>query len=112
MSRPGRILCAVLLAASGRAWAAAGMAEDIADEIVRKVDPAVVAIQHESAGGSGFVISPDGYILSNGHVVRGNDEEDPTLPAKSITVILNNEEKYPARVIGFSMDPDVSLLKI
>jgi serine protease Do len=86
--------------------------EDIPDEIVRKVDPSVVAIQHELAGGSGFVITPDGYILSNGHVVRGNDEEDPTQPAKSITVIMNDEQKYPAKVIGFSMDPDVALLKI
>jgi serine protease Do len=86
--------------------------EDIPDDIVRKVDPSVVAIQHEAAGGSGFIITPDGYILSNGHVVRGNDAEDPTQPAKSITVILNDEEKYPAKVIGFSMDPDISLLKI
>ena len=85
---------------------------DIPEEIVRKVDPSVVAIQHEAAGGSGFIITPDGYILSNGHVVRGNDNEDPTQTAKSITVILNNEQKYPAKVIGFSMDPDVSLIKI
>jgi len=86
--------------------------EDIPDDIVKKVDPSVVAIQHESAGGSGFIITTNGYILSNGHVVRGSDEEDPTQTAKSITVILNDEQKYPAKVIGFSMDPDISLLKI
>jgi S1-C subfamily serine protease len=84
----------------------------ISDEVVRKVDPSVVAIQHERAVGSGFIISADGYILSNGHVVQGNDEEDPTQPAKAVTVVLANEQKFPARVIGFSMDPDVSLLKI
>jgi len=86
--------------------------EDIPDEIVKKVDPSVVAIQHEHAGGSGFVVSPDGYILTNGHVVRGDDEEDPTQTAKSITVILNDEQKYPAKVIGFSLDPDIALIKI
>jgi len=107
-------LTALLLMLLGFAHAqepAAGL-EDIPDEIVRKVDPSVVAIQHERAGGSGFVISADGYILTNGHVVRGEDEEDPTQPAKSITVILNDEQKYPAKVIGFSMDPDVALIKI
>ncbi len=86
--------------------------QDIPDAIVRKVDPSVVAIQHERAVGSGFVISPDGYILSNGHVVRGNDPDDPSQPAKSIVVILNDERKFPAKVLGFCMNPDVSLLKI
>lgn len=71
----------------------------------------MVAIQHERAVGSGFIVSPDGYILSNGHVVQGNDDEDPTQPAKAITVVLERD-KFPARVIGFSMDPDVSLLRI
>ena len=93
------------------AEAPAGTAR-ISDEVVAKVDASVVAIQHEKAGGSGFIVSPDGYILSNGHVVLGHDEEDPTKPAESITVILNDERKFPARVIGFCMDPDVSLLKI
>jgi serine protease Do len=106
------LLLALLLAGLVRAQEPTTVSEDIPDEIVKKVDPSVVAIQHESAGGSGFIITPDGYILSNGHVVRGNDDEDPTQPAKSITVILNDEQKYPAKVIGFSMDPDVSLLKI
>ena len=109
------ILPLILLAvALSRAEAAEPMAgtQDIPDAVVRKVDPSVVAIQHERAVGSGFIVSPDGYILSNGHVVQGNDDEDPTQPAKAITVVLSNEQKFPARVIGFSMDPDVSLLKI
>jgi S1-C subfamily serine protease len=80
--------------------------------VIENVDPSVVSIQHEKAGGTGFIISEDGYILSNGHVVRGSDAEQPMEPAKSITVILNDERKYPAKVLGFSMDPDVALLKI
>lgn len=86
--------------------------QDIPDGIVQKVDPSVVAIQHERAGGSGFIVSEDGYILTNGHVVRGSDAEDPTRPAESITVILHNDQKYSAHVLGFSMDPDVALIKI
>jgi serine protease Do len=85
---------------------------DIPEEVINKVDPSVVSIQHENAGGTGFIISEDGYILSNGHVVRGDDPEQPMKPAKSITVILHDERKVSARVLGFSMDPDVALLKI
>jgi serine protease Do len=106
------LVLAALLPGLANAQQPAPVAEDIPDEIVRKVDPSVVAIQHERAGGSGFVVSPDGYILTNGHVVRGDDEEDPTQPAKSITVILSDEQKFPAKVIGFSLNPDVALIKI
>jgi serine protease Do len=84
----------------------------ISEEVVRKVDASVVAIQHERAVGSGFVLSADGLILTNGHVVRGDDDENPTLPAQSIMVILHDERKFPAKVLGFSMDPDVALIKI
>lgn len=87
-------------------------AQDIPDEIVKKVDPAVVCIMHEGACGSGFVISKDGYIISNGHVVQGTDSEKPLTPAKLITVITSDEKKYRAKVLGFCMNPDVSLLKI
>ena len=85
---------------------------DIPEAIVEKVDPSVVAIHHERATGSGFVISEDGYIFSNGHVVMGNNADDPTEPAKAITVVMNDEAKYSAKVLGFSLDPDVALLKI
>ena len=37
--------------------------EEVDITLSRMVDPSVVAILHESAGGSGFIISPDGYIL-------------------------------------------------
>ncbi|MCC5849810.1 MAG: trypsin-like peptidase domain-containing protein [Verrucomicrobia bacterium] len=85
---------------------------DIPAEIIAKVDPSVVSIQHERAGGTGFIISEDGYILTNGHVVQGDDQEDPSRPARTITVVLHNDLKYPASVIGLSLDPDVALLKI
>ncbi len=83
-------------------------------QLYEKVDPAVVAIQHERAGGSGSIVSPDGYIITNGHVVQGNisEEGDPKVTAKRITVILSNEKKYQAKVIGHCLDPDVALIKI
>jgi serine protease Do len=53
--------------------------------------------------GSGFLISPDGYIVTNDHVA-GN--------AKEITVTLTNGEKYKADLIGTDQVADISLLKI
>ncbi|MFH1228543.1 MAG: trypsin-like peptidase domain-containing protein [Planctomycetota bacterium] len=97
--------------------------EDTLDEagsiLFKKVDPSVVAIQHEEAGGSGFIIDPTGYILTNGHVVSTasgswwhEGSEDPTETAKRITVILSDERKFQAKVIGHCLDPDVALIKI
>ncbi len=53
--------------------------------------------------GSGFLISPDGYILTNDHVA-GN--------AKEITVTLTNKEKYKAQLVGTDPASDIALLKI
>lgn len=53
--------------------------------------------------GSGFLISPDGFIVTNDHVA-GN--------AKEITVTLTNGEKYKAELIGTDQVADIALLKI
>lgn len=53
--------------------------------------------------GSGVVISEDGYIVTNNHVIDNADE---------LTVTLNNQKSYKARVIGFDKKTDIALLKI
>ena len=53
--------------------------------------------------GSGFIISPDGYILTNDHVA-GN--------AKEITVTVTSGEKYKAELVGTDQVSDISLLRI
>ena len=53
--------------------------------------------------GSGFLISADGYILTNDHVA-GN--------AKTITITMTNKEKYQAELVGTDLLSDISLLKI
>jgi len=53
--------------------------------------------------GSGFLISPDGYILTNDHVA-GN--------AKDITVTLTSGKKYKATLVGTDLITDIALLKI
>ena len=53
--------------------------------------------------GSGFIISPDGYVLTNHHVVDGADE---------VTVKLSDRRELKAKVIGSDQQYDVALLKI
>jgi serine protease DegQ len=53
--------------------------------------------------GSGVIISPDGYILTNNHVVEGADE---------IEVVLNDSRRARAKVIGTDPDTDLAILKV
>mgnify|MGYP000875506775 FL=1 len=53
--------------------------------------------------GSGFLISSDGYILTNTHVLSGMN---------SIKVVLNNRREYTARLVGSDTQTDIALLKI
>jgi serine protease Do len=56
-----------------------------------------------SSLGSGFVVSPDGYILTNAHVVDQADE---------ITVKFNDKREFKAKVIGADRRTDVAVIKI
>ena len=87
-------------------------------EIVDMVGPAVVGIsckspasyygyygygsQQESSG-SGVIISQDGYIVTNNHVVENANE---------VTVILNTSETYAASIVGTDPKTDLAVLKI
>lgn len=53
--------------------------------------------------GSGFIISPDGYILTNAHVVNGADE---------VIAKLKDQREFKAEIVGFDKRTDVALLKI
>ena len=55
------------------------------------------------AQGSGFFISPDGFVVTNNHVVE--DAED-------ITVTMENGDKYPATLVGTDPRTDVALIKV
>jgi serine protease Do len=69
---------------------------------VAQASDAVVGIKVQELG-SGFLISPDGYILTNDHVA-GN--------ATQITVTMVGGKKYEAQLIGSDMLSDIALLKI
>jgi serine protease Do len=53
--------------------------------------------------GSGFIVTPDGYILTNAHVVAQADE---------VTVRLTDRREFPAKVIGSDKRTDVAVIKI
>ncbi len=72
----------------------------------RRFNPPHGGIPHEfesKAMGSGFIISADGYILTNAHVVDGADE---------VTVRLTDKREFKAKVIGTDPTTDVPLIKI
>ena len=55
------------------------------------------------ASGSGVIISDDGYIITNSHVINN---------AKEIEVVLNDKRTYTAKMLGEDPDSDLALLKI
>jgi serine protease Do len=59
--------------------------------------------RREKALGSGVIVSPEGYILTNNHVVDG---------AKEVTVTLHDKREMKARVIGTDPRTDIAVLKI
>jgi S1-C subfamily serine protease len=90
--------------------------ESINVRIYRQASPAVANILTKATeydffmdpvpvegAGSGFLIDPRGYILTNFHVVAG---------AQSIEVILGDKSRYPAKFVGADQRNDVALLKI
>ena len=65
-------------------------------------------IPEQKASGSGVIISDDGYIVTNNHVISdGNDGV-----AEEITVTLHNKKTYKARIIGRDPSSDIAVLKI
>ena len=107
------------------------------EEIVEKVLPSVVGIESKftitsqggsyyygfgfggnntpstteaTATGTGVVITENGYIVTNAHVIY--DSEYNSGLSEDITVVLNGEDRYEAEVIGYDRDCDLAVLKI
>jgi serine protease Do len=59
--------------------------------------------------GSGFIISPDGYVVTNNHLVAGSTG---TGTVDTVTVTLTNRREYTARIVGRDPTSDLALLKI
>jgi tetratricopeptide (TPR) repeat protein len=82
-----------------------GLCSDQTDfpEVIAKIRPAVVLIIADSMSGSGFIISKDGYIVTNEHVVKSSN---------NITVYINDSDQYSAKVIKSDKEYDLAILKV
>lgn len=82
-------------------------------EVVAGINPftgeRVTQKQDQQSGGSGFIISADGYIVTNNHVVSGGPKGDAV---DSVTVTLFNGKTYTAEIVGRDQSSDIALLKI
>jgi S1-C subfamily serine protease len=93
-------------------------------EIYRRRSPGVVTIysifdeqpasaddQH-AAQGSGFVVSPEGYLLTSSHVISTAGENQPTRIARRVYVAFRDNDRVDAEVVGVDLNDDVGVLKL
>jgi serine protease Do len=142
---PLLIAGALLLAPAPPAHAAAEVAQDplrqfsdSVEALVKRVSPSVVQVLATGYGpldaggrgntnvvigrqrslGSGVVIDPDGYIITNAHVVSGSQHVEVVLPGPASgaspirSLVTDRGRTVEARVIGFDRDVDLAVLKV
>jgi S1-C subfamily serine protease len=89
-----------------------------AAEIYRDVSPGVVTIRSVFGGaaggaeGSGFVLDPNGEIVTNAHVVTEEASSGGRTPAKEVFIEFSNRNVLEAQIVGFDPFADVALLKV
>jgi S1-C subfamily serine protease len=64
------------------------------------------------AQGSGFVVSPQGYILTNSHVITTAGETQVAQPADSVFIEFQDRDRVAAKIVGWDVFDDVGLLKV
>ncbi len=76
-------------------------------DIYYKVLPSIVSIEAYGSGvaatGTGVIMTDDGYIITNHHIIEG---------CSTAEVVLHNEERYEAKLVGSDAESDLAVLKI
>lgn len=103
-------VAAAAIAAGGAAWATSGPTTLSTAQIVSQTDPGLVDVistlgyEHGTAEGTGMVLTSNGEVLTNNHVVAG---------ATSVSVRdVGNGRTYAATVVGYSDRDDVAVLQL
>jgi len=71
--------------------------------VVERVSPSVVNVRRGRSGGSGVIVAPDGYALTNAHVVDG---------AREVAVTLDSGAELMAAVVGTDNATDLAVIRI
>ena len=84
------------------------------EDLVKAVKPATVMVLVGNGLGSGFIVSPDGLLVTNAHVVAGGGQDDPlaTDYARVVKIRFANGMEVPARVVGFHPTKDLALIQL
>ncbi|NJL89039.1 MAG: trypsin-like serine protease [Coleofasciculaceae cyanobacterium SM2_1_6] len=78
--------------------------EQINIRVYQQASPSVVSIRAGSSTGSGVIVSSDGLIITNAHVVRN---------PQNLRVILSDRREFPAQIVGYASDGlDLAMIKI
>ena len=77
---------------------------DELESLVESSAPSVVAVEHGRGQGSGIIVSGDGYVITNAHVVHGR--------AGGLSVRLAGGEELPADVVGEDHASDLAVLRV
>ena len=65
-------------------------------------------IQNATGTGTGIIISEDGYLMTNAHVIC----DDQYGCAKEVSVLMSDEKEYPAAIVGYDAQTDIAVLKV
>ena len=83
-----------------------GLLDAYSDAVIKTVEtigPAVVRVERERGGGSGVIFTPDGFVLTNSHVVHGPGRTRVTLP---------DGQSMQAEFVGEDVETDLAVLRI
>jgi S1-C subfamily serine protease len=77
---------------------------DDLEGLVARASPAVVGVEHARGHGTGLFLTPDGYVLTNRHVVMRNP--------RRINVQLSNGEERRGSVVGVDAPTDLAVVRV
>jgi len=82
--------------------------------VAARLKPSVVTIDavgaQQGGAGSGIILRPDGYILTNDHVVSLDGSQSPS--SVHLTVVFDDGSQAPARVVGADQTDDLAVIKV